>query len=189
MISTSVLLFAGVILLGVLVVLAALAVILIIQNRNEDAGMRPPSPPPQSYQPFSSTPEQNYDSGQDLSASVGISGSSNPQWLESVRQLVQSGQKIEAIKIFRQHTGMGLKESKDAVEALAAGLGVTTTIRSTQSSQLSPEASSQVMQLLRDNRKIEAIKLIREQTGLGLKEAKDIADALEKYQAGGIRPS
>ena len=35
--------------------------------------------------------------------------------------LMQAGKKIEAIKIYRQETGVGLKEAKDAVEALAAG--------------------------------------------------------------------
>ncbi len=34
---------------------------------------------------------------------------------------VQRGEKIEAIKILRERTGMGLKEAKDAVEAWADG--------------------------------------------------------------------
>ena len=36
--------------------------------------------------------------------------------LEEVRRLLQDGQKIEAIKLFREITGVGLKEAKDAVE-------------------------------------------------------------------------
>jgi hypothetical protein len=38
--------------------------------------------------------------------------------------LMQGGRKIEAIKLHRQQTGSGLKEAKDAVEALAAKHGV-----------------------------------------------------------------
>lgn len=34
-----------------------------------------------------------------------------------VRQLADAGQKIEAIKVHREQTGLGLKEAKDAVEA------------------------------------------------------------------------
>ncbi len=34
-----------------------------------------------------------------------------------VRQLADAGQKIEAIKVHREQTGVGLKEAKDAVEA------------------------------------------------------------------------
>src|SRR4051812_46719261 len=34
--------------------------------------------------------------------------------------LLRQGKKIPAIKQYREHTGVGLKEAKDAVEALAA---------------------------------------------------------------------
>jgi len=34
-----------------------------------------------------------------------------------VRQLADGGQKIQAIKLHREETGLGLKEAKDAVEA------------------------------------------------------------------------
>ena len=36
-----------------------------------------------------------------------------------VRALIESGNKIEAIKLYRQMFGTDLKDSKDAVEALA----------------------------------------------------------------------
>ena len=35
---------------------------------------------------------------------------------------LNAGQLIVAIKLYREHTGVGLKEAKDAVEALARGL-------------------------------------------------------------------
>lgn len=38
--------------------------------------------------------------------------------------LMSGGQKIEAIKLYREKTGVGLKEAKDAVEALAAKHGI-----------------------------------------------------------------
>ena len=41
------------------------------------------------------------------------------QKAELAKQIL-SGRKIEAIKIYREATGMGLKESKEAVEALEA---------------------------------------------------------------------
>lgn len=40
-------------------------------------------------------------------------------------QLLREGQKIAAIKLYREETGVGLKEAKDAVEALATRHGVT----------------------------------------------------------------
>jgi hypothetical protein len=45
--------------------------------------------------------------------------------LESrVRSLINEGQKNEAIKLYRERTGAGLKEAKDAVEATAARRGI-----------------------------------------------------------------
>ena len=42
----------------------------------------------------------------------------DPDWMAEVRALTAEGNKIQAIKVYREHTGLGLKESKDAVEAL-----------------------------------------------------------------------
>lgn len=38
--------------------------------------------------------------------------------------LLRAGRKIEAIKIYREANGVGLKEAKDAVEALAVRRGI-----------------------------------------------------------------
>lgn len=37
-------------------------------------------------------------------------------------ETIHRGAKIEAIKVYREATGVGLKEAKDAVEAIEAGL-------------------------------------------------------------------
>ena len=39
-------------------------------------------------------------------------------WLDEVRQLKSSGKLINAIKLYREQTGVGLKEAKDAVEGM-----------------------------------------------------------------------
>jgi len=39
-------------------------------------------------------------------------------WLEEVRALKAQGKLINAIKVYRQHTGVGLKEAKDTVEGM-----------------------------------------------------------------------
>jgi ribosomal protein L7/L12 len=43
-----------------------------------------------------------------------------------VKRLAQAGEKITAIKIYRQIHGGGLKEAKDAVDKLAGGQGGST---------------------------------------------------------------
>lgn len=37
---------------------------------------------------------------------------------EEIRGLLAAGRKIEAIKLYRERTGVGLKEAKDAVESM-----------------------------------------------------------------------
>ncbi len=44
-------------------------------------------------------------------------------WMDEVLAQLNSGQKIEAIRTYRQHTGKGLKESKLAVDDLERALG------------------------------------------------------------------
>jgi large subunit ribosomal protein L7/L12 len=41
-----------------------------------------------------------------------------PDWMAEVRSLKAQGKLINAIKVYRERTGLGLKEAKDAVEAL-----------------------------------------------------------------------
>jgi hypothetical protein len=45
---------------------------------------------------------------------------------------------------------------------------------------LPPSAETEIRALLQQRRKIDAIKLLREHTGIGLKEAKDRIDALDR---------
>ncbi len=89
-----------------------------------------------------------------------------------IKNLLASGRKIEAIKRYREETGTGLAEAKDAVESLEAG-------RSFPEAQ--PEDSdltSQVIGLLGRGEKIEAVKLYRNKFGGGLKEAKEAVERI-----------
>jgi hypothetical protein len=45
--------------------------------------------------------------------------------LERIRAAIFAGQKIEAIKIYRESTGSGLSEAKEFVEALEAAMRQT----------------------------------------------------------------
>lgn len=56
----------------------------------------------------------------------------NGPQLEQVKQAILAGRKIEAIKLHREATGLGLKESKEAVEQLETELRRTTPDRFSQ---------------------------------------------------------
>jgi len=100
--------------------------------------------------------------------------------VDQIRELARAGKKIEAIKLVREQTSLGLKEAKDAVESMERGELVELTLRTASTTQgVSNIDPDQITELLLQGKKIEAIKLVREQTGLGLKEAKDVVEAIE----------
>lgn len=99
-----------------------------------------------------------------------------------VRKLAAEGNKIEAIKAVRDHTGLGLKEAKDYVEAIPHVAPLANFGHGASAAQdLKDEATMReaAWQLVAQGQKIEAIKLIRENTGWDLKRSKEYADALE----------
>jgi large subunit ribosomal protein L7/L12 len=92
--------------------------------------------------------------------------------VDRVQALLDAGQKIAAIKAFREATGASLAEAKAAVEALERG------------GPLSPASSEEeLLALLKQGQKINAIKLYRQRTGAGLKEAKDAVEELARRYA------
>lgn len=96
--------------------------------------------------------------------------------LESeLRSLLAAGQKIEAIKLYRERTGAGLAEAQSAVEALEGGQPAAT---STAPSDL----EEQVVQLLQQGRKIQAVKAYRERMGVDLHAAKEAVEAIARHR-------
>lgn len=101
--------------------------------------------------------------------------------LARVYTLMQAGQKIEAIKAYREATGASLVEAKDAVEAVMnRGASELPAFVKRAAPAAGQSGLDQVKQLLRSGQKIEAIKAYREMTAVGLKEAKDAVEALER---------
>ncbi len=101
----------------------------------------------------------------------------NSQIQDRVHQLVAEGNKIEAIKLYREQTGCGLVEAKNAVEAMLRG---ETPPPVAPRPQISSSTDQDIVALLHEGRKIEAIKLYREQAGGGLRDAKLAVDALAR---------
>ncbi len=100
--------------------------------------------------------------------------------VERIRQLVYEGKKIEAIKLVREQTDLGLKEARDAVDAFIRGeTPLLSPRRSVETGPYGLDLAPIQDQLLQGN-KLNAIKLYREQTGVGLREAKDAVEAIER---------
>ena len=90
-----------------------------------------------------------------------------------LRDLVAGGSIDEAIDIYQKFAGVDYYSAKDAVGAiqseLEGGDGGET-----------DDLDARVARLVADGHKIEAVKLYREATGLGLKEAKDAVDEIQR---------
>lgn len=101
----------------------------------------------------------------------------------TLRQLMTEQHKLEAIKHVRQMSGAGLREAKDYVEWLThqMGGGADEVDETGGNAGLAAAAQDhELLDLLTQGRKIEAIKRARELTGVGLKEAKDWVEMLER---------
>ncbi|WP_329086466.1 MULTISPECIES: protein kinase domain-containing protein [unclassified Streptosporangium] len=104
-----------------------------------------------------------------------------------VRELIGRGKNVEAIKLVRQRTDLGLKDAKELVDAIAAGYAVPAAGPGMPGLPGSPGGPGQVVdaetragaeELIAKGKLIKAITLVRQRTGLGLKEAKDYCEAL-----------
>jgi ribosomal protein L7/L12 len=87
---------------------------------------------------------------------------------------LNAGDKIEAIRIVREATGLGLKEAKDAVESYVPGDAPRPAAqRPPLDGEVLPVAA---VSALANGRMIDAVKIVRQAHHTGLKEAKDIVD-------------
>jgi ribosomal protein L7/L12 len=92
---------------------------------------------------------------------------------EHIAELIRNGRKIEAIKMLRLETGVDLKTAKEAVDRLDADPAFDPV------PALNAEGiPDDVLLLAWEGQLIPAIRLLRQQSGLGLKEANEIVQQL-----------
>lgn len=104
----------------------------------------------------------------------------------TLRQLISEKRRIEAVKYVREMAGTSLKEAKDYVDWLSYQMqgdgtaGNPVTAMTPQEKLDAAAHDFEVLDALTNGQKINAIKRVRQLTGLGLREAKDFVDALER---------
>jgi ribosomal protein L7/L12 len=98
-----------------------------------------------------------------------------------LRGLLRAGRKISAIRLYQERTGVSLREARQAVEALGiAPTPARTTPLSATDSPPPTALEQQIRPLLRGGRKISAIRLYQERTGVSLREARQAVEQLER---------
>ncbi len=100
--------------------------------------------------------------------------------LEKVNELLKQGRKLEAVKIISENKKIDLKTAKDIVDKIAASKSedlVNLNFSETKKGNLE-FVLVKVTELVKQGSKLEAVKIIRENTTIDLKTAKDIVDKI-----------
>jgi len=97
---------------------------------------------------------------------------------QEILQLCQEKKKIHAIKLVHEHTQWGLKKSKEHVEMLISN-GVLYE-EETTSQDAKEDIVKMIIELCKNNKKIEAVKMVSEHTNWSLKESKNFVENLMK---------
>jgi ribosomal protein L7/L12 len=109
--------------------------------------------------------------------------------MDQITQLLAQGRKLEAVRAYRQLTGGSLQQALDAVNALEGGQPLPGINAPQQGAGPDPGADLQerrlagweqeALDLVKQNRKLDAIALVRRQTGQNLQDALQTVEALE----------
>ena len=102
-----------------------------------------------------------------------------------VVEMIAKGQKILALHEVRQATGVGLQDGKRIVNWLEDGKPLSELIEYgspliKEGSEIAPDQMNEIKALIKARKKIEALKLYREASGLGLKHAKEEVARIER---------
>lgn len=93
---------------------------------------------------------------------------------DELLRLLGEGRNIEAIRRYREATGVDLAEAKAAIDELLTRLQSSTSVPAPTDDELTAE----VLELVKTSGIIAAIKRYREATSCGLKDAKDAVELL-----------
>ena len=108
--------------------------------------------------------------------------------LADIRLLAKQGDKIQAIKLYRERKGVSLEEAKRAVEAMSDGTFTASgnAPAAPQPATAQPVNAGQIDQCIMRGEKIMAVKMYRQLHGVDLKTAKDAVDAREMALRGSV---
>jgi len=163
-----------------LLVLSVIIMIMISSRRKEHSGYNPGQ---MNGTRTSSTGIGDTGMGESVTGK-NVTGSFD----ERLQKLIDQWRIIEAVKLVRETRNIGLKEAKDYInnfmraeetEENTPSEGII--FESSEDDELSPEElDGKVFELLIKKKKIEAVKLVKENMNIGLKEAKDYVEEIEK---------
>lgn len=154
----------------ILLAVAIVALLAVIVGASRTIRPKPPVPLSSTAPATTAIPA--------LRPSAGAATPLSPGVHAEIDRLVAAGQKITAIKVLREHQPMPLQEAKERIEAWVPGSALPSApTRPAAAPRLDPSVRAEIDRLIAAEQPIAAIKLLREVTGWGLKDAKDAIDA------------
>ena len=195
--------------LWIWILLAGVIVILFIVIAVTLRAIRPKAPEPRGTTlatPSSATPATRAAAATPAAASTrrespsATPGPLAPSVIAEIDALVAADQKISAIKVLREHSGLSLRAAKNQIDAWipsTPGTMNSAPVSLTRSdsrpagapsylgemsaseavAHLDPNVRAEIGRLIAAEQKIAAIKLLREATGLGLKDSKNAIES------------
>ena len=100
-----------------------------------------------------------------------------PEQVQKIHKLLHDKKLLQAVKEYHDATGVSLSEAKEAVEEMARN--EYTKPPSGVRSYDDPVLEGKIKSLLSKGKKLDAIKIYREEYGIGLKEAKNAVERIE----------
>jgi ribosomal protein L7/L12 len=107
----------------------------------------------------------------------------HPEHVRKLHELIHDKQLLNAIQFYQQATGVSLAEARAAIEEMARNELVKPpdSVRDYDN----PVLESKIKSLLSKNKKIDAIKIYREEYGIGLNEARSAVERIEASMLSG----
>ncbi len=97
--------------------------------------------------------------------------------LAQVHALISEDRKLEAVKYVMDQAKIGLLEAKNFVDELS---------NKEDANSADIDLMEQIKTFLKQNKKIEAVKLVKSVTGMGLKESKDFVENIDQPDFEGL---
>ncbi len=101
---------------------------------------------------------------------------------DRITDLLRQGRRLDAVKLLSESTGRTLEESNEEIDRILAGLTARGDDPTTMPHDPLPE---KVIHLARQGKTIDAIRKLREETGMPLKDAKERIEAIDGAKKGG----
>jgi ribosomal protein L7/L12 len=103
---------------------------------------------------------------------------------ERVSDLLEQDKRLEAVRLVREQENLSLNEAENFVDSFATGIVFSPTGENKPLS--TEELEEKVFVLLLQNKKLEAINMVQENKLVGLDEAKEIVEQIERRHNGMI---